>query len=696
MLELHHGPTLAFEDVAMRLIAQLYDHILGVRGERMTILCATSGDTGGAAASAFAGSKHVDIVILHPLDRVSPVQRLFMTATGARNVHNLALEGDFDGTQAILKQLIGDDQFRRATNLAAVNSINWARGRRPVRLLRAGPGPARRRPPHPLRRPHRQLRRCAGLLRRSRCGLLNRFECVSAVNANDAMARLISGMPLTRGPPPPRSAPRWTSSCPPTSNASCSKPPARDGAAVAAYRATREPKAKPRCRRPPSRNSPAVGLTAERVSDHETIEEMKRTLAETGFIVWPAHRRRPRRRAPQPYIGRSHRHSLHRPRRQVPGDGAAGARHRPGPARTRAREFTDRMEEFGIGLDERGLRPPAHRNHREVAILMPDSRPDNREVITLPNGARIVFDAMPGLRTASVGVYLGAGARHEPAERGGLAHFLEHMAFKGASGCSAREIAEAVEARGASMNAATDYERTSYFVRCLSADAPEMLDVALSLVFAPDLPPEEIEREKFVVMQEIGEAADDPGRSGVRISQAASFPDHPRPLPILGVEATLKPITRNDLIGFAANTYAPHRTVISVAGALRPRRHRDPSPAAGSSIAPPSPDTAGPPRHAHRESCHHLAQARTVPPRPRAARPVLHVGRPLRRPHLRRDLRRRHGLAPVPGSPREQGPRLFDRRLGRAVHRRRPHLRLRRLRRSRRRRSRRHHASHVG
>src|SRR5690606_27032958 len=99
MMELHHGPTLAFKDGAMRLIAQLYDHILGARGERMTILCATSGDTGGAAASAFAGSKNVDMVILHPLDRVSPTQRLFMTATGADNVHNFALEGDFDGTQ---------------------------------------------------------------------------------------------------------------------------------------------------------------------------------------------------------------------------------------------------------------------------------------------------------------------------------------------------------------------------------------------------------------------------------------------------------------------------------------------------------------------------------------------------------------------------------------------------------------------
>jgi predicted Zn-dependent peptidase len=193
---------------------------------------------------------------------------------------------------------------------------------------------------------------------------------------------------------------------------------------------------------------------------------------------------------------------------------------------------------------------------------------DSREVITLPNGARIVFDAMPGLRTASVGVYLGAGARHESTARNGLAHFLEHMAFKGANGLSAREIAEVVEARGASMNAATDYERTSYYVRCLSPDAPQMLDIALSLVFAPDLPLDEIEREKFVVLQEIGEAADQPDDLVMELAQTASFPNHPLGLPILGVEATLKPITRDDLIGFAAQSYVPSRTVVSVAGAF--------------------------------------------------------------------------------------------------------------------------------
>ncbi|HEX5006419.1 MAG TPA: pitrilysin family protein [Hyphomonadaceae bacterium] len=193
---------------------------------------------------------------------------------------------------------------------------------------------------------------------------------------------------------------------------------------------------------------------------------------------------------------------------------------------------------------------------------------DAREVIQLQNGARIALDAMPGLRTAAVGVFLGAGARFEPVERNGLAHFLEHMAFKGARGRNAREIAEAIEARGAAMNAATEYERTSYFVRCLRADAPEMLDTALALVFAPDHPVEEVEREKGVVLQEIGEAADQPDDLVFELAQQASYGDHPLGRPILGVEQTLNAIKRDDLFGFASSNYAPHRTVISVAGAF--------------------------------------------------------------------------------------------------------------------------------
>ena len=233
MLELHHGPTLAFKDVAMRLIAQLYDHILEQRGERMTILCATSGDTGGAAASAFAGSKHVDMVILHPLNRVSPTQRLFMTATGADNVHNLALEGDFDGTQAILKQLLADEQFRRRTRLAAVNSINWTRvAAQSVYFAQAQAQLGRDRRSVSSCRPAISAMRWRGYVA-SRCGLLHSFDCVAAVNANDAMARLLSGQPLTKGETAATISPAMDIQLPSNFERLFFEASGRDGAAVA-------------------------------------------------------------------------------------------------------------------------------------------------------------------------------------------------------------------------------------------------------------------------------------------------------------------------------------------------------------------------------------------------------------------------------------------------------------------------------
>ena len=127
VMELHHGPTLAFKDVAMQFIGQLYDLVLGRRGERMSVVCATSGDTGGAAAAAFAGASSVDLFILHPHERVSPVQRLFMTTTGADNVHNLAVTGDFDDCQSAVKAMFADKEFAADVRLSGVNSINWAR-----------------------------------------------------------------------------------------------------------------------------------------------------------------------------------------------------------------------------------------------------------------------------------------------------------------------------------------------------------------------------------------------------------------------------------------------------------------------------------------------------------------------------------------------------------------------------------------
>ncbi|MFK7916387.1 MAG: threonine synthase [Pseudomonadales bacterium] len=127
VLELFHGPTLAFKDVALQLLGQLFEHILAERGEHLNIVGATSGDTGSAAIAGVRGQQNVDIFIMFPKGRVSPLQELQMTSVTDDNVHCLSVSGSFDDCQAMMKQTFGDLQFKQRYALGAVNSVNWAR-----------------------------------------------------------------------------------------------------------------------------------------------------------------------------------------------------------------------------------------------------------------------------------------------------------------------------------------------------------------------------------------------------------------------------------------------------------------------------------------------------------------------------------------------------------------------------------------
>lgn len=127
LLELYHGPSLSFKDVAMQLIGPLYEYALRARGKRLTVLCATSGDTGGAAVEALKNRERMDLFVLTPKGRVSEVQRRFMTTSGAANVHAIEIDGDFDTCQAITKAIFNDHAFAASASLSGVNSINWAR-----------------------------------------------------------------------------------------------------------------------------------------------------------------------------------------------------------------------------------------------------------------------------------------------------------------------------------------------------------------------------------------------------------------------------------------------------------------------------------------------------------------------------------------------------------------------------------------
>ena len=198
VLELFHGPTAAFKDLAMQLVASLTDEALAASGERLTILTATSGDTGAAAVRAFAGAKSVDLVVLHPLDRVSPIQRKQMTTVQADNVLNLAVRGDFDDCQRLVKGLLADDALRARGRLSSVNSINWARlaGQIPYYVsatAQLGRG-------RDLRRPNRQFRRRLRRHRRDPKMGLPSNGFVAAVNQNDALARALNDGLYSRRP----------------------------------------------------------------------------------------------------------------------------------------------------------------------------------------------------------------------------------------------------------------------------------------------------------------------------------------------------------------------------------------------------------------------------------------------------------------------------------------------------------------
>ena len=127
LLELFHGPTLAFKDIAMQFIGNLYEHYLSKNNEKINIVVATSGDTGAAAIDAIKGKNNLNIFVLHPNNRISPIQRKLMTTVEDKNVFNIAIEGNFDDCQNIVKSMFSDLNFSKSINMSGVNSINWAR-----------------------------------------------------------------------------------------------------------------------------------------------------------------------------------------------------------------------------------------------------------------------------------------------------------------------------------------------------------------------------------------------------------------------------------------------------------------------------------------------------------------------------------------------------------------------------------------
>lgn len=175
---------------------------------------------------------------------------------------------------------------------------------------------------------------------------------------------------------------------------------------------------------------------------------------------------------------------------------------------------------------------------------------------------------MPGLQSASIGIWVTAGGRHERIEQNGIAHFLEHMAFKGTKKRTALQIAESIEDVGGYINAYTSREVTAYYARVLEADVPMAMDVIADIVLNPIFDPGEIEIERGVILQEIGQAHDTPDDVIFDWLQEASYRDQPLGRTILGPSERVSAFSRDDLSGFVGEHYGPGQMILAAAGAV--------------------------------------------------------------------------------------------------------------------------------
>ncbi|MDU8910351.1 pitrilysin family protein [Aestuariicoccus sp. MJ-SS9] len=190
------------------------------------------------------------------------------------------------------------------------------------------------------------------------------------------------------------------------------------------------------------------------------------------------------------------------------------------------------------------------------------------QLATLSNGFRIVTEHMPGLQSTALGIWVTAGGRHERPEQNGIAHFLEHMAFKGTATRSALQIAEAIEDVGGYINAYTSREVTAYYARVLEADTGLALDVISDILLNPVFDASEIEVERGVILQEIGQAHDTPDDVIFDWLQAEAYPGQAMGRTILGETANIRRFGREDLAGFVTEHYGPDQMILSAAGAV--------------------------------------------------------------------------------------------------------------------------------
>jgi len=190
------------------------------------------------------------------------------------------------------------------------------------------------------------------------------------------------------------------------------------------------------------------------------------------------------------------------------------------------------------------------------------------QVTTLSNGLRVVSEEMPHVGTVSIGIWVASGSRAEAPEEHGIAHMLEHMAFKGTQTRSARDIAEEIETAGGEINAATGVETTAYFARVLKDEVPRALDVLSDILRNPVYKEEDLGLERTVVLQEIAATRDNPEDVLFDTAQAVAFPDQPLGRPVLGTAQSVRNFRRDNLVRFRDTNYGAQRMILGAAGAV--------------------------------------------------------------------------------------------------------------------------------
>ena len=552
---------LAFKDVAMQLLGRLFSHVLTERGERITIVGATSGDTGSAAIEACRDRPGIDIVILHPEGRTSEVQRRQMTTVEAPNVCNIAVAGNFDDCQDLVKAMFADADFRADMHLSAVNSINWARIAAQIPYYVASAlalGAPEREVSFAV--PTGNFGNVLAAWAARRMGLPV-AKLIVASNHNDILARFLADRDMSVRDVKPSLSPSMDIGV--SSNFErllyelLGRDPALTASTMAGFRATGRmdvpEEAWHRAR------TLFQGFT---LNDEGTTAEIARLNTQAGYLADPhtaigiaAARAHPC--AHLPTIAAATAHPAKFPDAMAQATGA-----RP-PLPPHLANLYERPEHFSAAPNDLSHHPGRHPRLRRKE---PPMTAEPIRVTKLPSGLTVVTEQMDRVETISLGAYVASGTRNEDAAQNGVSHFLEHMAFKGTARRTAAEIAEAVENVGGHINAYTAREQTAYYVKMLKEDLELGADIIGDILTHSTFAPEEVERERGVILQEIGQANDTPDDIIFDHFQETAYPSQPMGRPTLGTEEIIRGMTRADISGYMRRHYAAGNVVVAAAG----------------------------------------------------------------------------------------------------------------------------------